>query len=36
MKGLDDIDRTREYALQIEAFEDAYRSKHAWLCSTRR
>ena len=31
LKGLDDISRTREYARQIEAFETAYRSEHAWL-----
>lgn len=34
LEGLDDIDRTRQYAERIEAFETAYRQERPWLYSS--
>lgn len=31
LEGLDDIARTQQYELQLEAFESAYRSEQPWL-----
>lgn len=33
LEGLDDIDRTRQYAERIAAFETAYRRERSWLYS---
>jgi 3-isopropylmalate/(R)-2-methylmalate dehydratase small subunit len=31
LEGLDDVDRTRQYGAQIEAFEAVYREERPWL-----
>ena len=31
LEGLDDVERTRQYRAQIEAFEAAYRAERPWL-----